>query len=96
MKQNHLLQWIEAAEARSVCVLAEEDPTRATIMPVMANVRPFDLGNLRKHYLGDAGKRLSRNPFCELPRPHAVALSSIASVFRVVAGCQRRSATRTR
>ena len=61
MKQNHLLQWIEAAEARSVCVLAEEDPTRATIMPIMANMRPFDLGNLRKQLcLGDAGKRLSR------------------------------------
>lgn len=60
MKQNHLLQWIEAAEARSVCVLAEEDPTRATIMPVMGNVRPFDLGNLRKQLcLGEAGKRLS-------------------------------------
>jgi hypothetical protein len=27
---------------------------------VMATVRPFDLGNLRKHCLGDAGKRLSR------------------------------------
>jgi hypothetical protein len=32
MKQNQLQQWIEAAEARSVCVLAEEDPTRATII----------------------------------------------------------------
>jgi len=38
MKQNRLMQWIEAAEARSVCLLAEEGGTSTWPKP-----RPTDL-----------------------------------------------------
>jgi hypothetical protein len=33
MKQTPLLRWIEAAEARSICTLAEENPARAIVAP---------------------------------------------------------------
>jgi hypothetical protein len=61
MKQDALLQWIEAAEARSVCLLAEEDPARASSINPTPNARLFDLASLRDQLcLGEATRRLSR------------------------------------
>ena len=61
MKQTLLLRWIEAAEARSVCLLAEEDPMRARINPMPPDTRPFKLARLQRQLcLGKAVRCLSR------------------------------------
>ena len=63
MKQPALLRWIEAAEARSVWLIAEEDPTRAPIGPPPSSAHLFNLllASLRKQLcLTDATHRLSR------------------------------------
>lgn len=62
MKQPHLLRWIEAAEARSVCLWAEEDPWQPTLHP-MQSAQPFHavLTSLREQLcLGETADRLSR------------------------------------
>ena len=60
MKQDSLLRWIEAAESRSVCLLAGEDPARASVNTT-PNTRLFDLAGLRDQLcLGEATRRLSR------------------------------------
>ena len=60
MKQDALLRWIETAEARSVCLLADEDPARASINTTR-NTPLFDLAGLRDQLcLGEAARRLSR------------------------------------
>jgi len=43
MKQPALLRWIETAEARSVFLLAEEDPARAAIDPTLTSAQRFNL-----------------------------------------------------
>lgn len=43
MKQSALLRWIEAAEARSVCLIAEEDPARASIDATPTSPQGFNL-----------------------------------------------------
>jgi hypothetical protein len=48
MKQALLFQWIEAAEARSVCLLAEENTADATINRMPINAGPFALARLRR------------------------------------------------
>ena len=50
MKQTPLLRWIEAAEARSIRILAEEDPARAIIAPASRNAQPLNalLASLRE------------------------------------------------
>jgi len=42
MRQTPLLRWIEAAEARSIRMLAEENPARAIIAPASRNVHPLN------------------------------------------------------
>src|SRR5438477_12643117 len=45
MKQTPLLRWIEAAEARSICTLAEENPARAIVAPASRSAQPlYSLG----------------------------------------------------
>jgi uroporphyrinogen-III synthase len=64
MKQSPLLRWIEAAEAHSVCLLAEEDPAQATINPTSTSAHSFNtlLTSLREQLcVGEATRRrLSR------------------------------------
>jgi hypothetical protein len=63
MKQTALLRWIEAAEARSVCLIAEEDPARAAIDPASNGTQPLNLllATLREQLcLAEAARRLSR------------------------------------
>ena len=63
MKQPVLFRWIEAAEARSVWLIAEEDPTRAPIDPPPSSAQRFNLllASLRKQLcLADVTLRLSR------------------------------------
>ena len=50
MKQIPLLRWIEAAEARSIRRLAEEDPARAIVAPASRTAQPFNalLARLRE------------------------------------------------
>ena len=63
MKHPTMLRWIEAAEAHSVCLLAEEDPARATINPTSTSAHSFNtlLSSLREQLcLGEATRRLSR------------------------------------
>ena len=63
MKQTALLRWIEAAEVRSVCLIAEEDPARATIDPTPTSAQPFNLvlATLREQLcLAEAARCLSR------------------------------------
>jgi hypothetical protein len=50
MKQTPLLRWIEAAEARSICTLAEENPARAIVAPASRNAQPLNslLASLRE------------------------------------------------
>ena len=40
MRQSPLLRWIEAAEARSIRILAEENPARAIFAPASRNAQP--------------------------------------------------------
>jgi hypothetical protein len=50
MKQTPLLRWIEAAEARSICTLAEENPARAIVAPASRSAQPLNalLARLRE------------------------------------------------
>ena len=62
MKQTNMMRWIEAAEARSVWMLAEENPARATVAVDLSNFQPIHLvlANLREQLcLGEAAKRLA-------------------------------------
>jgi len=62
MKQTNLMRWIEAAEARSVCMLAEENPVRAAVVP-LPELQPVYavLAKLREQLcLGDAARRLAQ------------------------------------
>jgi len=62
MKQTNLMRWIEAAEARSVCMLAEENPVRAAVvaLPEMQPVHAL-LAKLREQLcLGEAARRLAQ------------------------------------
>jgi hypothetical protein len=60
MKQTALLRWIEAAESARFCLLADEDPARASINST-PNAPPFDLASLRDQLcLGEAARHLSR------------------------------------
>jgi hypothetical protein len=61
MKQTNLMRWIETAEARSVCMLAVENPVRASFAVAMPEMPPFHavLAKLRDQLcLGDAARRL--------------------------------------
>jgi len=64
MKQTNLMRWMEAAEARSVWMLAEEHAVRATIAVALPGVQPTQTGlaKLRGQLcLGDATRqRLAR------------------------------------
>ena len=63
MKQSALLRWIEAAEARSVCLIAEEGPAQASIDPIPTSPQGFNLllASLRRQLcLSDATPRISR------------------------------------
>jgi hypothetical protein len=63
MKQTNLMRWIEAAEARSVCMLAEENPVRVADTGSMTELQPGQtvLAKLREQlFLGDAARRLVR------------------------------------
>ena len=50
MKQTPLLRWIEAAEARSICTLAEENPARIIVAPASRSAQPLNalLARLRE------------------------------------------------
>jgi hypothetical protein len=63
MKQPTMLRWIEAAEARSVHLLAEEDPARSAIDPTLTSAQRFNLllASLREQLcLAETTRRLSR------------------------------------
>ena len=63
MKQTNLMRWIEAAEARSICMLAGENPARVTVGPVLPHSQPIPsvLARLREQFcLGETSKRLAR------------------------------------
>jgi hypothetical protein len=60
MKQTNLMRWIEAAEARSVCMLAGEDPARLTVVTDRPNTHSIQsvLLKLRGQLcLGEASRR---------------------------------------
>jgi hypothetical protein len=50
MKQTPLLRWIEAAEARSIRTLAEENPAQAIVAPAPRSAQSLNalLARLRK------------------------------------------------
>ena len=63
MNQTNLMRWIEAAEARSVCMLAGEDPARMTVTTDTPNNQPIHcmLLKLREQLcLGEASGRHAR------------------------------------
>jgi hypothetical protein len=61
MKQSALLRWIEAAESARFCLLADENPKRATFKTRTTSAPAFDLASLRQQLcLGEAARRLSR------------------------------------
>jgi hypothetical protein len=63
MKQTNLMRWLEAAEARSVWMLAEERPARATVAAALPGTQPTQtvLAKLREQLcLGEATRRLAR------------------------------------
>jgi hypothetical protein len=63
MKQTNLMRWIEAAEARSVCMLAEESPLRVAETASMTELQPGQtvLAKLREQlFLGEGARRLVR------------------------------------
>ncbi len=63
MKQTNLMRWIEDAEARSICMLAGENPARVTVGPALPHPQPTQsmLLRLREQFcLGEASKRLAR------------------------------------
>ena len=63
MKQTNLMRWIEAAEARSVWMLAEERPARATVAAALPGTQPTQtvLAKLRDQLcLGESTRRVAR------------------------------------
>ena len=63
MKQTNLMRWIETAEARSVCMLAEENPARATVSTATPVAQPiqFVLLKLREQLcIGDPSRSSAR------------------------------------
>jgi hypothetical protein len=64
MKQTNLMRWMEVAEARSVWMLAEEHPVRASVTAASPGGQPTQTGlaKLRGQLcLGDATRqRLAR------------------------------------
>jgi hypothetical protein len=42
MRQTPLLRWIDAAEARLICTLAQENPARAIVAPAPRRAQPFN------------------------------------------------------
>jgi hypothetical protein len=61
MKQTNLMRWMEAAEARTVFMLAEEHPARTIV--ATPNAQPIQMlrARLREQFcLGEASKRLAR------------------------------------
>jgi hypothetical protein len=63
MKQTNLMRWIEVAEARSVCMLAEENPVRTAVTASMTELQPGQtvLAKLREQlFLGEGARRLVR------------------------------------
>lgn len=63
MKQTNMMRWIETAEARSMCLLAEENPGRATAAAATPCGQPvqFVLLKLREQLcLGEASRRHTR------------------------------------
>ena len=71
MKQTLLLRDIEAKEARSVCLLAGEDPARVTANPILTAAQRFKIVSLwAQLYLGAAAECLSRR---QRSRTHATS-----------------------
>jgi hypothetical protein len=64
MKQTNMMRWIETAEARSVWILAEEDPARTNVAAAASpkpQAIPFVLFKLREQLcLGEASRRYAR------------------------------------
>jgi hypothetical protein len=63
MKQTNLTRWIEAAEARSVWMIAAENPTGMAVTAALPQARPAPsvLARLREQLCLDmATRRLSR------------------------------------
>jgi len=64
MKQTNMMRWREVAEARSVWMLAEEHPVRATVTAASPGEQPAQTGLARLRgqlCLGDATRqRLAR------------------------------------
>jgi hypothetical protein len=61
MKQTNLLRWIEAAEARSVWMLAGENTAGPAVSAALPDVQPVHslLARLREQFcLGEATRRL--------------------------------------
>jgi hypothetical protein len=72
MKQTNMMRWMEAAEARSVWMLAEEHPVRATVTAASPGeqLTQTGLAKLRGQLcLGDA----TRQRLARLYRPRAAA-----------------------
>ena len=63
MKQTNLTRWIEAAEARSVWMIAAENPAGMTVAAALPNARPVPsvLARLREQLcLDTATRRVAR------------------------------------
>jgi hypothetical protein len=63
MKQTNLMRWIEAAEARSVWMLAEERPAKALAAVALPDSQPVPsvLARLRQQLcLGESTRRVAR------------------------------------
>jgi hypothetical protein len=63
MKQTNLMRWIEAAEARSVWMLAEERPAKALAAATLPDSQPVPsvLARLRQQLcLGESTRRVAR------------------------------------
>ena len=63
MKQTNLTRWIEAAEARSICMLAGENPTRMTVAAALPHNQPIRTmrARLRERLcFGEAARRVVR------------------------------------
>jgi hypothetical protein len=60
MKQTNLMRWIETAEARSVCMLAEENPARATVATATPAAQPIHLKLREQLCIGDPSRSFAR------------------------------------
>jgi hypothetical protein len=62
MKQTNLMRWIEAAEARSVWMLAEENTAKPAVVAALPEAQPAHsvLARLREQFcLGEATRRVA-------------------------------------